>query len=222
MRLSASLDFAAAGEDSAAQDWTAAESAAVPARRMDEAAFQVFYAKTAPGLRGYLRRASGNEALADDILQECYLRFLRADLLQFRDVQFRDIQFRDAEFKGVHNGVTRADAPLKAYLYKIASSLLVDHWRRVKRERRWSLWNFLGGEPATNPKSESDAMRFFRRLKPQEQLLLWLAYVEGFEHREIAAALRLKEKSVRVVLFRARKKLARTLEEAGLGRKEAG
>ena len=118
--------------------------------------------------------------------------------------------------------MTRADAPLKAYLYKIASSLLVDHWRRLKRERRWSLWNFLGGEPVTHPKSESDSMRFFRQLKPQEQLLLWLAYVEGFDHREIAAALRLKEKSVRVVLFRARKKLARTLEDAGLGRKEAG
>jgi RNA polymerase sigma-70 factor (ECF subfamily) len=217
MRLSASLEFAAAGEDSAAQDLTAAESAAAPVQRMDAAAFQVFYAKTAPGLRGYVRRASGNEALADDILQESYLRFLRADLSQFRDAQFRDAQPRDAQF----NNVTHADAPLKAYLYKIASSLLIDHWRRVKRERRWSLWNFLGGEPVTNPKSESDAMRFFRRLKPQEQLLLWLAYVEGFDHREIAAALRLKEKSVRVVLFRARKKLARTLEDAGLGRKEA-
>jgi RNA polymerase sigma-70 factor (ECF subfamily) len=211
MRMSASLEFAAVGDDSAAQDLTAAESAA--ARRMDAAAFQVFYAKTAPGLRGYIRRASGNEALADDILQESYLRFLRADLFQFKDAQFRDARFND---------VTRSDAPLKAYLYKIASSLLVDHWRRLKRERRWSLWNFLGGEPVTHPKSESDSMRFFRRLKPQEQLLLWLAYVEGFEHREIAAALRLKEKSVRVVLFRARKKLARTLEDAGLGRKEAG
>jgi RNA polymerase sigma-70 factor (ECF subfamily) len=213
MRLSASLEFAAVGEDSAAQDLTAAESAAAPVRRMDAAAFQVFYAKTAPGLRGYIRRASGNEALADDILQESYLRFLRADLFQFKGAQFRNAQVND---------VTRADAPLKAYLYKIASSLLIDHWRRVKRERRWSLWNFLGGEPVTHPKSESDAMRFFRQLKPQEQLLLWLAYVEGFEHREIAAVLRLKEKSVRVVLFRARKKLARTLEDAGLGRKEAG
>jgi DNA-directed RNA polymerase specialized sigma24 family protein len=46
--------------------------------------------------------------------------------------------------------------------------------------------------------------------------------VEGFEHREIAEALRVKEKSVRVLLFRARKKLARTLESAGLGQKEAG
>ena len=197
MRLSVSLDFAAARDDMAAQDGTASDAQAV-SMRVDAAAFQVFYAKTAPGLRGYLRRASGNEALADDILQESFLRFLRAELPAMED------------------------APLKAYLYKIASSLLVDHWRRVKRERSWSLRNFLGGEPVTNPRGDSDALRFFRRLKPQEQLLLWLAYVEGFEHREIAVALRLKEKSVRVLLFRARKKLARTLESAGLGRKEAG
>jgi RNA polymerase sigma-70 factor (ECF subfamily) len=196
MRLSASLDFAAAKDEPAAQDWTAADSPAVP-QRMDSAAFQIFYAKTAPGLRGYIRRASGNEALADDILQEAFLRFLRADLPALEE------------------------APLKAYLYKIAASLLVDHWRRISRERRWSLRNFFGAEPAENPRGHSDAMRFFRRLKPQEQLLLWLAYVEGFEHREIAAALRLNEKSVRVLLFRARKKLAGTLESAGLGPKEA-
>jgi RNA polymerase sigma-70 factor, ECF subfamily len=196
MRLSVSLDFAAARDDMAAQDGTASDAQAV-SMRVDAAAFQVFYAKTAPGLRGYLRRASGNEALADDILQESFLRFLRAELPAMED------------------------APLKAYLYKIASSLLVDHWRRVKRERSWSLRNFLGGEPVTNPRGDSDALRFFRRLKPQEQLLLWLAYVEGFEHREIAAAMGLREKSVRVLLFRARKKLAHTLESAGLGRKEA-
>ena len=197
MRLSASLDFATAREDSASEDLTATESPA-SSRRMDAAAFQVFYAKTAPGLRGYIRRSAGNDALADDILQESFLRLLRAELPPL------------------------ADAPLKAYLYKIATSLLTDHWRRLQRERRWSLRNFLGSEPALNPKDESDseAFSFFRRLKAQEQLLLWLAYVEGFEHREIAAALQVKEKSVRVLLFRARKKLARILEGAGFARKE--
>jgi len=195
MRLSVSLDFAAASDDMAAQDATASDTPA-PAVRMHADAFQVFYTKTAPGLRGYIRRASGNDALADDILQESFLRFLRAEVPALED------------------------APLKAYLYKIASSLLVDHWRRVKRERSWSLRNFLGGEPAANPRGDSDALRLFRRLKPQEQLLLWLAYVEGFEHREIAAALGVGEKSVRVLLFRARKKLGHALESAGLGRKE--
>jgi RNA polymerase sigma-70 factor, ECF subfamily len=206
MRLSMSLEFAAASDDMAAQRETASDAPAT-AKRMDAAAFQLFYAKTAPRLRGYLRRASGNEALADDILQESFLRFLRAELPPMV------LAARALEEK--------TDAQLKAYLYKIAASLLVDHWRRVKRERRWSLRNFLGGEPVTNPRGDSDALRFFRQLKPQEQLLLWLAYVEGFDHREIAAAVGLGEKSVRVLLFRARKKLKDTLESAGLGRKEA-
>jgi DNA-directed RNA polymerase specialized sigma24 family protein len=47
--------------------------------------------------------------------------------------------------------------------------------------------------------------------------LLWLAYVEGFDHREIAAAKGVAEKSVRVLLFRARKALAAILSRAGLG-----
>ena len=59
--------------------------------------------------------------------------------------------------------------------------------------------------------------RIFEQLKPQEQSLLWLAYVEGFDHREIALALQLTEKSVRVLLFRARKKLAGILTEKGFG-----
>jgi DNA-directed RNA polymerase specialized sigma24 family protein len=44
-----------------------------------------------------------------------------------------------------------------------------------------------------------------------------LPHVEGMDHREIAAAAGLKEKSVRVLLFRARKALAAVLERAGLG-----
>jgi RNA polymerase sigma-70 factor (ECF subfamily) len=51
-------------------------------------------------------------------------------------------------------------------------------------------------------------MGVFAQLKPQEQSLLWLAYVEGFDHREIASTLQLKEGSIRVLLFRARKRLA--------------
>jgi RNA polymerase sigma-70 factor (ECF subfamily) len=45
---------------------------------------------------------------------------------------------------------------------------------------------------------------------------LWLAYFEGFDHGEIAAALGLREKSVRVLLFRARRKLALILKRRNL------
>jgi RNA polymerase sigma-70 factor (ECF subfamily) len=62
-----------------------------------------------------------------------------------------------------------------------------------------------------------DAMRVFQQLKTHEQTLLWLAYVEEFDNREIALALELNEKSVRVLLFRARKKLAGMLGKLSIG-----
>ena len=69
---------------------------------------------------------------------------------------------------------------------------------------------------AQNTGLDNDVMRVFGRLKPREQAVLWLAYVEGFDHREIALALQLREKSIRVLLFRARKKFASFLTKEGL------
>ena len=40
---------------------------------------------------------------------------------------------------------------------------------------------------------------------------MWLAYVEEASHREIAATLGLRERSIRVMLSRAREKLTKLL-----------
>src|SRR5262245_30275164 len=49
---------------------------------MGEVAFQAFYQETARPLRAFLYRLSGKPELADDLLQETYLRFLRAQDLK--------------------------------------------------------------------------------------------------------------------------------------------
>jgi DNA-directed RNA polymerase specialized sigma24 family protein len=49
---------------------------------------------------------------------------------------------------------------------------------------------------------------FLRRLKPRERQILWLAYVDGACHKEIAQAMGLRAGSVRPLLLRARHKLA--------------
>ena len=41
--------------------------------------------------------------------------------------------------------------------------------------------------------------------------MLWLAYVEGFSHREIATVLGMKTASIKLLLFRARRRLAAIL-----------
>jgi RNA polymerase sigma-70 factor (ECF subfamily) len=73
---------------------------------------------------------------------------------------------------------------------------------------------------AENTEASGGTMGLFAQLKTQEQSLLWLAYVEGFNHREIASALQLREKSIRVLLFRARKRLAFMLRKHGFGHGE--
>ncbi len=166
-------------------------------RMMDEAVFQVFYQRTAPGLRSYIHRSAGSADLADDILQDAFLRFLR--------VAPGDLE----------------PSQQKAYLYKIASSLLVDHWRRVNREQRWDWKAFVVTQRTTDAQLElgHDVSDVFRTLKPQQRSLLWLAYIEGFEHCEIASMLGLREKSVKVLLFRAKRKMADTLRKNGFGPK---
>ena len=176
---------------------------AEPALAMNEPAFHAFYQETARPLRAFLYRMCGKPELADDILQETYLRFLRA-------------------------GDLKADPALrKAYLYKIATNLMTDHWRTSAREQRWVVASHSHEDFREEARADtkdaaesvivgSDLSRVFQQLKPMERSLLWLAYVEGSEHREIAAALGLKQKSIRVLLFRARQRLAQMLQRRGL------
>ena len=53
-------------------------------------------------------------------------------------------------------------------------------------------------------------------LSPKDRQMLWLAYVEGSSHEEIASALGLRKASIRSMLFRARSRLAEKLKTRGL------
>jgi RNA polymerase sigma-70 factor (ECF subfamily) len=66
-------------------------------------------------------------------------------------------------------------------------------------------------EPASKRDAETgcNLRSAFDQLKPREREMLWLAYVEQYDHWEIAALTGLRQRSVRMLLFRARHKLAR-------------
>ena len=89
-----------------------------------------------------------------------------------------------------------------------------DRWRARERERS-ALDRLLSLWPSSRPgQSEGlslDMEAALDRLQPRDRAILWLAYVEGYDHREIAKVLGLQEGSVRVILFRARKKLEKEL-----------
>jgi RNA polymerase sigma-70 factor (ECF subfamily) len=155
---------------------------------MNEASFQSFYATTAAPLRAYVARTLGDFGQVDDIVQETYLRLLRTAAVPDDPVQVRKIAFR------------------------IASNLMTDEWRRRKRTGARSDTAPEPGAPGPDPALRLDMTRVFGELKPQQRQMLWLSYVEGADHREIAAAVGVREGSVRVLLHRARRKLASLLK----------
>jgi RNA polymerase sigma-70 factor (ECF subfamily) len=75
-----------------------------------------------------------------------------------------------------------------------------------------------GIEHGRRVEQTTDLTRAMGQLKPRERSLLWLAYAEGSSHREIAATLGVKLASVKLLLFRARRKLAAILTVPGGGR----
>lgn len=171
---------------------TEASLHAAGAVTMDEAAFRRLYQRTARPMRAYLARCCGDFALADDLLQEAYLRFLRSD------------------FEG------EDDNHRKNYLYRIATNLMRDHFRRKRPQ--------TDEVPERDPAPGHDAAIHLRsdvggamaELSPRDRQMLWLAYVEGASHREIAKALGLRAASIRSMLFRARQRLAEQLKVRGL------
>lgn len=165
---------------------------------MEESAFAALYQATFPALWAYVAKGVRESSVADDITQEAYVRVLTAN-------------------------TSRLDAPqVKAYLYRIATNLMHDHWRRSGREVRDDEAALERPDQASNQRLDLrlDVNEAFEQLSPSQRTLLWLAYVEGYGHRDIAGILKLREKSVRVLLFRARNRLADLLRRVGLDRED--
>jgi len=173
-----------------------AESTSAPALgalSMDDDAFRVFHAETSRGLWAYLVGACGNRTLADDVLQEAYMRLLRATHFQPESAEHR-----------------------RRYLYRIAANLLHDHARSPhRREQELSPIHEEKPAPPADGGLRTDVGRAMAQLPERERRILWLAHVEGWSHEEIAAEVGAKAGSVKVMLFRARQRLAGVLRDAG-------
>src|SRR5664279_5732553 len=63
---------------------------------MDEDTFRAFYERTARGVWAYLARVTGDRQLADDLLQEAYYRFLRANATHDNETHRRNSLYRIA------------------------------------------------------------------------------------------------------------------------------
>ena len=172
----------------------AAEQAGPVALTMTEDEFRVFYDRNSRPLWAYLTRISGSRDTADDLLQETFYRFLRA------------------------NVTLDNDAHRRHYLFRIATNLVRDGFRQ-SRTRPTTVEHdveLLASKVDAGARADerTDLNRAMSQLKPRERAMLWLAYAQGSSHREIAAVVGVKAESVKPLLFRARRKLADLLGAA--------
>jgi RNA polymerase sigma-70 factor (ECF subfamily) len=161
--------------------------------QMTEEAFRTFYEQTARSLWIYLARTTGDDRLADDLLQEAYYRFLKS------------------------RSAFDSDDHRRHYLFRIATNLVRDE-RRRPRKGDVDMDDVIDGRSVVEQSSlgerairRIDLARAMEQLKPRERSLLWLAYAQGFSHAEIASLLGLKTASLKALLFRARRRMVALL-----------
>ena len=155
---------------------------------LTEHALGEFYRRHARAVWTYVYRAIGNAADADDITQESFLRLFQVESPPSNDEE------------------------LRRYVFRVAGNLMADRWRRRVREERAA----PAADERAHPRPQDiDVARTFGELKPRERALLWLAYVEGDTHADIAESLRLERGSVKVLLSRARVRLRDLLGARG-------
>jgi len=161
--------------------------------QMTEEEFRIFYEQTARPMWLYLARTTGDDRLADDLLQETYYRFLRT------------------------RTAFESDDHRRHYLFRIATNLVRDQWRRARTDAV-DISEVTGGleahaDDAVGDRAlgRIDVTRALEQLKPRERSLLWLAYAQGFSHEEIASQLGLRTGSLKALLFRARRRLVSVL-----------
>jgi RNA polymerase sigma-70 factor, ECF subfamily len=159
---------------------------------LDEASFRVLYDATSQPIRAYLLHVCRRPDVADDLLQETYCRYL------------------------LHRRTDMDESQTRSYLFRIATNLIHDRGR--------SRVDFTTSEipehgRAPNIETRLDVRSTLRQLKPRERELLWLAYVEGMNHEEIAAATGLRALSIKILLFRARRNAAHLLNPANAPQK---
>ena len=184
-----------------------------------DADFASFYAAHYRGVWAYLVRLGATHAVAADLAQDTFVRWLESrhpreggdpGRLKYGGDASLDVPTfvgREPRLRG------NDDSGARAYLYRIALNRFIDHLRSARREVAWD----STFEPATDTAPETIPRHVWSQLTLRQRQLLWLAYAEGFTHDEIATITGLASDGIRVLLSRARARFQQLQEECSDG-----
>jgi RNA polymerase sigma-70 factor (ECF subfamily) len=154
----------------------------------DREAFASLIQRYQQPVGGYLWRLTGDREVAQDLTQDTFLRAYRAI------------------------GATHPGLRLRAWLYRIATNLAYDHFRR-QRQFTWVPLLPATGPPASEEPTdveEADAVwRTLALLNPKDRAVLLVCVLEGYSYREAAEILGGSAGAVRKRLARAKARFRR-------------
>ncbi len=170
------------------------------AQKLDEAAFERLYALYADKLYRYILARVGDVSVAEDLTTEVFLRVLRR-IRQFRP----DPRHPVATFSG--------------WIYRIASNLVVDHFRRRAHRETVPLDEQPPHQlPSIDPEDVITAVdrqemlsRALAQLTEEQRLVILCRFGEGMSNRETAMILGKTEGAVKSLQHRALAALQRIL-----------
>jgi RNA polymerase sigma-70 factor, ECF subfamily len=160
------------------------------ASKGDVTALGRIYDAYAERIYGYLYRRLGNGTIAEDLTADVFLRMVES------------------------SGSSRfCQGPLAPWLYRLAHNRLVDYFRQHKE---------LPLPDEDDPIVEASVLKVdggvlraaLRRLTPDQQQVIALKFLEGFNNIEVAAALGKPEGAIKSLQHRALETLRRFLEES--------
>ena len=173
----------------------------------DDSAFDYLVEKFRRPLIGFMYRMARNQAVAEELAQEVFLRVYRS------------------------RQSYAAEAKFSTWLYRIATNLALNHVRDTRNER------MLASVSLDEPDEESgrtldvadhrrtaeeelvrqERMRAIRQcveqLPERQRLAVVMHKYQEMDYREIAAVLKMSESAVKSLLFRAYESLRETLKD---------
>ena len=167
--------------------------------RTSPEAFSELYEHYMPLIYRYLLRRTGNAEAAEDLTATTFEKALR----HLGGFQWRQVSF-------------------SAWLYRIATNCLVDHYRREGRRRETSLQDMEGvlRSPMGAGEEETERvallMDLVRGLPLSYQHVLALKFYQGLDHDEMCEVLGVSKKTLSMKIYRSLRALRKAAAEAGL------
>lgn len=173
----------------------------------DDSAFEYLVDKFRRPIVSFMYRMTHNQAIAEELAQEVFLRVYRS------------------------RSSYQAEAKFSTWLYRIATNLAVNHARDTRAERTAATVNLDEPDPETGttpdvadatPTVEVDILREERMaairkhvmaLPERQRVAVLMHKYQGLDYKEIGKVLKLSESATKSLLFRAYETLRERLKE---------